>query len=64
MTSRLIRALAVICVVASPALAQDSDISFKSTKVASGIYMLEGIGGFAGGNLGILTGEDGVVLID
>jgi len=64
MTSRLLRALAVICFVASPALAQDSAISFKSTEVASGIYMLEGVGGFAGGNLGILTGEDGVVLID
>jgi glyoxylase-like metal-dependent hydrolase (beta-lactamase superfamily II) len=47
-----------------PVLAQDSDISYKSTELAPGLYMLEGEGGFAGGNLGLLTGEDGVVLID
>ena len=48
----------------TPALAQDSGISFKSTELAPGLYMLEGEGGFAGGNLGLSTGEDGVVLID
>jgi len=47
-----------------PAMAQDSEISYKSTELAPGLYMLEGEGGFAGGNLGLLTGEDGVVLID
>ena len=44
--------------------AQESEISFTSTEVASGLYMLEGQGGFAGGNLGLVTGDDGVVLID
>ena len=48
----------------TPLQAQDSEISFKSSEVAPGLYMLEGEGGFAGGNLGLLTGEDGVVLID
>ena len=48
----------------TPAVAQDSGISFKSTELAPGLYMLEGEGGFAGGNLGLSTGEDGVVLID
>jgi glyoxylase-like metal-dependent hydrolase (beta-lactamase superfamily II) len=47
-----------------PILAQDSEISFKSTQLAPGLYMLEGQGGFAGGNVGLSTGEDGVVLID
>ena len=47
-----------------PVLAQDAEISYKSTELAPGLYMLEGQGGFAGGNLGLLTGEDGVVLID
>lgn len=47
-----------------PALAQDAKISYKSTELAKGLYMLEGEGGFAGGNLGLSTGEDGVVLID
>jgi glyoxylase-like metal-dependent hydrolase (beta-lactamase superfamily II) len=47
-----------------PSLAQEPEISFKSTQVAPGLYMLEGQGGFAGGNVGLSTGEDGVVLID
>jgi len=47
-----------------PILAQDSKISYKSTELAPGLYMLEGQGGFAGGNVGLSTGEDGVVLID
>jgi glyoxylase-like metal-dependent hydrolase (beta-lactamase superfamily II) len=46
------------------ALAQDDEISFKSTELAPGLYMLEGQGGFAGGNLSLLTGDDGIVLID
>jgi len=56
--------LLLSAVLVSPILAQDSEISFKSTEVAPGLYMLEGEGGFAGGNLGLLMGEDGVVLID
>lgn len=52
----------VLCAGAS--LGQDAGISFKSTEVAPGLYMLEGQGGFTGGNLGLLTGDDGVVLID
>jgi hypothetical protein len=35
------------------ALAQDDEISFKSTELAPGLYMLEGQGGFAGGNLSL-----------
>lgn len=42
----------------------DAKISFSSTEVAKGIYMLSGEGGFTGGNLGLLVGTDGVVLID
>jgi hypothetical protein len=47
-----------------PALGQDSEISYKSTELAPGLYMLEGEGGFAGGNMSLSTGDDGVVLID
>ena len=57
-------AAAVVLLPAAAALAQDSGITFKSTELAPGLYMLEGEGGFAGGNLGLLTGEDGTVLID
>jgi len=48
----------------SAAVGQDGEISWASIEVAPGIYMLEGSGGFPGGNLGLLTGDDGVVLID
>ena len=49
--------------VATSAIAQ-GDISWKSTELEPGLFMLEGEGGFPGGNLGLLSGEDGVVLID
>ncbi len=46
-------------------LAKDEPkVSFASTEVGPGIYMLAGEGGFTGGNLGLLVGDDGVVLID
>jgi glyoxylase-like metal-dependent hydrolase (beta-lactamase superfamily II) len=54
----------VAILLAMTVQAQDSAISFKSTELRPGLYMLEGEGGFAGGNLGLLTGEDGIVLID
>ena len=37
---------------------------FKSTEVVPGIYMLEGDGGFAGGNIGLLVGDEHIVLVD
>ncbi len=60
------RLLLVLCTLSFTviAAAQEQNISFKSTELAPGLYMLEGQGGFAGGNLGLITGEDGVVLID
>lgn len=54
----------VTLLVASGASAQQADISFKTTEVAPGLFMLEGQGGFTGGNLGLSVGEDGVILID
>ena len=56
--------LVIGLVAAWPVLAQETPVTFSSSEVAPGIYMLEGQGGFAGGNLGLLTGDDGVVLID
>lgn len=44
--------------------AQEESVSFRSTALAPGLFMLQGEGGFAGGNLGLLTGDDGVILID
>ena len=45
-------------------LAQQSEITFKSIELSEGLYMFQGEGGFAGGNLGLLIGSDGVILID
>ena len=40
---------------------QDFDkVTIKTTKIAEGVYMLEG----AGGNIGVSVGEDGVIVID
>lgn len=41
-----------------------SKISLKTTHVRGNIYMLEGVGGFAGGNIGVSAGADGVLLVD
>ena len=41
--------------------AQNFDsVTIKTTKVAGSVYMLEG----AGGNIGVLVGNDGVILVD
>lgn len=64
MRSKLLVALASFGLVCASAGAQDAGVSFKSTELGSGLYMLEGEGGFVGGNLAISMGEDGVVLID
>lgn len=59
--SRFICIASAMCTMGAT-LAQD--ISLKPTEVVPGLTMLEGEGGFAGGNMALLTGEDGVVLID
>lgn len=41
-----------------------SKISLKTTHVRDNIYMLEGVGGFAGGNIGVSAGQDGILLVD
>ena len=50
--------------VAQEPTAQEPEIWFKSTELAPGIYLLEGVGGFGGGNIGLSIGDDGVFLID
>ncbi len=54
----------ILCLLAIPALAQNFAESFDVTEVVPGIYMLVGSEGkFGGGNIGLLVGEQ-VVLID
>jgi len=62
--NRLIAITLVALAVAAAAVAQQqtdfSKIEIKTTQLADGIYMMQG----AGGNLGVSTGSDGVLLID
>jgi glyoxylase-like metal-dependent hydrolase (beta-lactamase superfamily II) len=49
------------------AMAQQPDFSKieeKVEKVGGNVYMLQGINGFGGGNIGVTVGEDGVVIVD
>jgi len=61
-------AAAVGATLVLPARAQmDQDwskITYKVHKLAPNLYMLEGQGGFAGGNIGVSVGDDGLLLVD
>ena len=65
---RLMAVLAAVSLSAPLAMAQGdpdwSKIEIKAEKVAGSVYMLYGVGGFAGGNIGVSVGDDGIVLVD
>ncbi len=44
--------------------AQEKEANFSSIEVSPGIFMLMGVDGFTGGNIGLSVGEDGIVMID
>ena len=59
--------LLVLSLVALPARAQFGDplkVTLKITPVANGVSMIEGANGFAGGNVAVTVGDDGVFVID
>jgi glyoxylase-like metal-dependent hydrolase (beta-lactamase superfamily II) len=64
MISRILTVLVLALISTGPILAQQAEITFKLSELSEGLYMLEGQGGFAGGNVALLTGSDGVILID
>ena len=41
-----------------------TDVGLKTIHVSGNIYMLEGIHGFAGGNIGVSIGDDGILIVD
>ncbi len=57
-----IYAIVAVILLTAPAAAQNdfSKVEIKTTRIADGVYMLEG----AGGNMGLSVGEDGAFLID
>jgi cyclase len=60
-------ALLAALLTAAALQAQEQDFSkveLKTTKLAAGLAMLEGVGGFAGGNIAVSFGKDGPVIVD
>ena len=58
-------AIAALLFSSTSGFTQDAPApDFATTKVAEGLYMLSGVNGFTGGNIGLSIGEDGVVMID
>jgi glyoxylase-like metal-dependent hydrolase (beta-lactamase superfamily II) len=69
MSKRFLIGAALALVSGGSLLAQPTDQSFESIELSDGLYMFEGQlfegrEGFAGGNFALLTGSDGVILID
>jgi len=60
------RLIPVIALLAGVAVAHSQEFatSYQSTEVSPGIHMIEGVGGFGGGNVGLLVGDEHVVMID
>jgi cyclase len=55
----------MLVVATSAAQEQDfSKIQTGITRVAGNIYMIDGTGGFAGGNIGVSVGDDGILIVD
>jgi glyoxylase-like metal-dependent hydrolase (beta-lactamase superfamily II) len=55
----------ILLAVAATAQEQDfSKIQSRITKVAGNVYMIDGTGGFAGGNIGVSVGDDGILIVD
>jgi cyclase len=63
MNTKLIACYLLISFIAltNPTLAQNFDtVQIKINKITASVYSLEG----SGGNIGVLTGQDGIILID
>jgi cyclase len=67
---RAVRIFILVITSASPAgaaraqMGDPAAVTLKTTSVADGISMIEGVNGFAGGNVGVSVGADGVFIID
>jgi len=55
---------AALLMLATALPAQEADITFKSTEISPGIVMIEAEGGFGGGNMAVLVGDDLVAMVD
>jgi glyoxylase-like metal-dependent hydrolase (beta-lactamase superfamily II) len=63
--SWLLAAAVLVAAAAGAQPQQDfSKIELKTTPLGPGVAMLEGVGGFAGGNVAVSYGADGTVIVD
>lgn len=63
----LVLGAAVFTTLIVPSRAQDMDFSkvtFKATKLAPNLHMIEGVGGFGGGNIAVAVAPDGLLIVD
>jgi cyclase len=49
---------------AHPGMGDPSKVTLKTTPVAGNISLIEGANGFAGGNVAVISGDDGLLVID
>ena len=56
--------LTLACIPTAQADHHEGKPHFSTTEVSPGLYVLMGVGGFTGGNIGVSIGSDGVVVID
>ena len=66
-TSTLIslKAMIIFLLFTQSAYTKDfTNIGLETVHVSGNIYMLEGVNGFAGGNIGVSIGDDGILIID
>jgi glyoxylase-like metal-dependent hydrolase (beta-lactamase superfamily II) len=68
-TKRALAATISACVLLLPALAHaqfgdPTKVTLKTTPVAGNISMIEGANGFAGGNVAVSVGDDGLLVVD
>lgn len=68
-TSHYIRlSIFTLALSASPLLSahehKEGKLGFETTKINTGLYMIAGVGGFTGGNIALVIGDDGAVMID
>ncbi|MGX5175525.1 MBL fold metallo-hydrolase [Aliikangiella sp. IMCC44653] len=63
-TAKFTLAASLIFSCLNPLVAKQKKPYFEALEVTPGLHMLIGVGGFTGGNIGLSSGVDGVVMID
>ena len=64
MRQALTATLSILAILASAAHAQESEVTFESTELSPGLYVVEARGGFGGGNMAVLVGDGIVAMVD